>query len=64
MLENRAERLRGGFARFFCLGTEDDCGGGDLVFCEELCIFVIRRQEQKKNGYEDDSGIYSTVEGI
>lgn len=48
----------------FCLRTEDDCGGGDLVFCEELYIFVIRRQEQKKNGYEDDSGIYSTVEGV
>ena len=48
----------------FCLRTEDDCGGGDLVLCGELCIFVIRRQEQKKNGYEDDSGIYSTVEGI
>ena len=48
----------------FCLRTEDDCGGGDLVLCEDFTIFVIRRQEQKKNGYEDDSGIYSTVEGV
>lgn len=48
----------------FCLKTDGNCGCGDLVLCGELCIFVIRRQEQKKNGYEDDSGIYSTVEGI
>lgn len=41
----------------FCLKTDGNCGCGDLVFCGELCIFVIRRQEQKKNGYEDDSGI-------
>ena len=41
----------------FCLKTEGDCGCGDLVFCEELHIFVIQRQEQKKNGYEDDAGI-------
>ena len=24
----------------FCLGTEDDCGGGDLVFCEEFLFFA------------------------
>lgn len=39
MLENRAKRLRGGFARF-CLRTEDDCGGGDLVLCGEFLFFA------------------------
>ena len=56
-MRNRAEWLRGGFARFFVWGVREDCGDGDLVFCRELHIFVTRRQEQKKNGYEDDSGI-------
>lgn len=37
----------------------------EIWFCAGNCISLLYgRQEQKKNGYEDDSGIYSTVEGI
>ena len=37
----------------------------EIWFCAGNCVSLLYgRQEQKKNGYEDDSGIYSTVEGI
>lgn len=38
-MKNRAKQRLCGFARF-CLRTEDDCGGGDLVFCEEFLFFA------------------------
>ena len=41
-MENRAEWLRGGFVRFFVWAVGEDCGDGDLVFCEEFLFFVKR----------------------